>query len=921
MPSQKRTNATPPPCDDATWALMHALPDAAILIDTDGIICAVNEAAAKNLKTTTADLAGTSLYDASPPDTVSEQKRRIDEVIRSGKPLRTEGVREGKRIDHSIYPIFDDGGTKVTRLVVVTRDITEYRRVKEERQRLLKQVKEQARTFNGILSSSDDRIYVFGRDMRYTYVNLPGARAFGMAPKDIVGKTWKELGLPLEPMRRVIALGDMVFATGRPQTEELQWNGADGEMLFYECIHTPIFNARGEVESIVSTFRNITERKRAEENVERAAKFPEENPNPVLRLSAEGEILYANKPGQKLLDDWDGTAGGTAPQPLRDATIEALSRQVHETIEVEVNSRIFEFFVISVTDAGYVNIYGQDVTERKRVEEAVAKSEEKYRELVERSNSIILKMDIDGIITFINEFGQRFFGYSEEELVGCHVVGTIMPKTETGGRDMRALVDDFITHPAKYQENVNENITKNGRRVWVSWTNQAIYTEDALTGILAVGNDITELIRAEEALKQAHEELQDEIEERKVAEEELKVTTEELQQARNELERRVVERTQELLVTNEALLAEIEERERVEKTLLQRTTMLELANDAIIIRDVNDCITYWNRGAERLYGWKEEEVLGKVIHELFQTMSPEPLDVTTQALYRDGGWVGELTHRKRDGSPIIVASSQTVYYDTSGVPLATFEINYDVTERKQAEAKITRLNRLYTVLSKINEAMWRVREPKKLYEEACRIAVEDGLFRMAWIGKAEPDTHLVKPVAYWGFEEGYLDSITISVKDIPEGRGPTGTALREGRYVICNDYEHDPRLQIWRAEALKRGYRSSAAFPLKIGTRTIGALSLYADEQHFFDDEQILLLKQLADDVAFAIEFMEREEELMHRGEMLDLANEVIMIIDLDDTITYWNKGAERLYGWIREEAIGQMYTQVPTDRVSSILR
>ena len=113
--------------------------------------------------------------------------------------------------------------------------------------------------------------------------------------------------------------------------------------MFYECIYTPIFNTRGEVESIVSTFRNITERKRAEEKAESLARFPEENPNPVMRLNSEGMILYANKPGRKLLDGWDGTAEGTAPQPLRDATIEALSNQVHKTIEVEVRSHVFEF--------------------------------------------------------------------------------------------------------------------------------------------------------------------------------------------------------------------------------------------------------------------------------------------------------------------------------------------------------------------------------------------------------------------------------------------------------------------------------------------------------------------------------------------------------------------------------------------------
>ena len=238
----------------------------------------------------------------------------------------------------------------------------------------------------------------------------------------------------------------------------------------------------------------------------------------------------------------------------------------------------------------------------------------------------------------------------------------------------------------------------------------------------------------------------------------------------------------------------------------------------------------------------------------------------------------------------------------------------DITERKQAEAKITRLNRLYTVLSKTNEAMWRVREPKKLYEEACHIAVEDGLFRMAWIGKAEPDTHLVKPVSYWGFEEGYFDSITISVKDIPEGRGPTGTALREERYVICNDYEHDPRLQIWRAEALKRGYRSSAAFPLKIGTRTIAALTLYADEPLFFDDEENQLIKRLADDIAFAIELMEREEVLIAERDRLETVTKNVTaglaIVSREYRTVWVNKVLKQAYGEVEGKLCYEVYNR-----------
>ncbi len=120
---------------------------------------------------------------------------------------------------------------------------------------------------------------------------------------------------------------------------------------------------------------------------------------------------------------------------------------------------------------------------------------------------------------------------------------------------------------------------------------------------------------------------------------------------------------------------------------------------------------------------------------------------------------------------------------------------------KHHEQKITRLNRFYSVISKINETIVFTRDINKIYSESCRIAVEEGLFRMAWIGLVEPHSNLVKPAASWGFEEGYLDAIRISTEDIPEGRGPTGTAIREGRHVVCNDIEKDPGMHPWREEA------------------------------------------------------------------------------------------------------------------------
>lgn len=204
-------------------------------------------------------------------------------------------------------------------------------------------------------------------------------------------------------------------------------------------------------------------------------------------------------------------------------------------------------------------------------------------------------------------------------------------------------------------------------------------------------------------------------------------------------------------------------------------------------------------------------------------------------------------------------------------PVATFN---DITERKQTE-KSTRLSRLYGVLSKINEAIVRIREPQKLFEKVCRVAVEDGQFEMAWIGLADHDTKRIKAVAKYGDDEGYLDSIHISLdKDTPEGQGPTGIALREGRVHVNNDTENNPAMKPWRNEQLIRGYKASASFPLLIENQTIGAMTLYAKKVNYFDDEEIQLLKSLADDVSFAIESADIERQRLQATEELRRARD-----------------------------------------------
>ncbi|HUY03901.1 MAG TPA: EAL domain-containing protein, partial [Rhodocyclaceae bacterium] len=187
----------------------------------------------------------------------------------------------------------------------------------------------------------------------------------------------------------------------------------------------------------------------------------------------------------------------------------------------------------------------------------------------------------------------------------------------------------------------------------------------------------------------------------------------------------------------------------------------------------------------------------------------------------------------------------------------------DVTLREENEKRIMRLSRLYAVLSGINAAIVRTRARQELFDEACRIAVEQGGFRMAWLGLLDADGITVTPVARAGVEEGYLDNICLTaVEDAPDACQMVARALREKVEVICNDIGSDPQMARWREEALRRGYRSVAVFPLQVGDQVVGLLLFYASESDFFDKEETDLLTELAGDISFAMDNIEKEQRL-----------------------------------------------------------
>ena len=178
----------------------------------------------------------------------------------------------------------------------------------------------------------------------------------------------------------------------------------------------------------------------------------------------------------------------------------------------------------------------------------------------------------------------------------------------------------------------------------------------------------------------------------------------------------------------------------------------------------------------------------------------------------------------------------------------------DITERKEREARLETLNRTLKALGSSGKAMMRATDEPSYLRDVCQVIVKDCGHAMVWIGYAEQDpAKTVRPVAYSGFEEGYLETLKVTWADTERGRGPTGTAIRTGKPSACRNMLTDPKFAPWREEATRRGYASSLVLPLVEAGAAFGAISIYSREPDSFSEDEVNLLTELADDVAYGI--------------------------------------------------------------------
>lgn len=366
---------------------------------------------------------------------------------------------------------------------------------------------------------------------------------------------------------------------------------------------------------------------------------------------------------------------------------------------------------------------------------------------------------------------------------------------------------------------------------------------------------------------------------------------------------------------------DITQRKQIELQAQQYEKIVQSSVDAIISKNLKGFITSWNNGAEKIFGYSEKEMIGQHIIAL----SPPELEHEEDSILskiQQGELVEsfDTTRVHKNGERIQVSIAISPILDHEGKIIGASSVARDITAHIQAQQHIKRLSQLYQALSEINQAIVRMEREEELFPLVCRCAVELGGLSMAWIGLLDQKTLEVNPVAMHGNNLEYLDNLNLTAdKNRTEGQGPAGTALRENKFVVCNDISQDDLILAWKDKIIASGWNSMCASPIARGDKPVAVLCVYHTEINAFDKEIITLINEMTADITFALNNFDRELQRKAAEESQKLAasvyaasGEAIIITDVNRKVIDVNPAFCDITGYSKEEIQG---------KITSILR
>lgn len=316
-----------------------------------------------------------------------------------------------------------------------------------------------------------------------------------------------------------------------------------------------------------------------------------------------------------------------------------------------------------------------------------------------------------------------------------------------------------------------------------------------------------------------------------------------------------------------------------------------------------------NRAMVEHYGYTEAELLSMTMRDVWFSPITRSEEILRQKQSAFESFNIRRRHRKKDGTSIDVdISSCPIMFDGVDARLVSAS---DVTLRLRAEEELARVSRAQRMLSTCNEVLIRANLQQNLLEEICRVAVEIGGYCGAFVGFARDDaSQSIELLASAGVvpEAPPRDALPSWSELTVRGRGPAGRAVRSGQAIFLRDIRLEVDSALPRKDALLAvGIRGLICLPLREGQRTFGVLYLFAAEVVEFSSDEIMLLQQLADDLAFGIANLRVQATVRNQAALLDKAQDAIIVRAMNGRVLFWNRSAERLYGWTSEEALGKI--------------
>ncbi len=341
--------------------------------------------------------------------------------------------------------------------------------------------------------------------------------------------------------------------------------------------------------------------------------------------------------------------------------------------------------------------------------------------------------------------------------------------------------------------------------------------------------------------------------------------------------------------------------EELQQLTLRNEMILNSAGEGIYGTDINGDIVFMNRAAQDMLGYTMADVIGKNSHQLFHHTRADGKPYPTEACPLRKSLAHGESYRgidevfwTRDGRMFPVEHINTPLVN-QGTVVGAVVVFRDITERKQNEEALHRLNRELRAISDCNQVLVRAEDEQTLLNDICRIICDEAGYRMAWVGYTEHDeAKTVRPVAWAGAEDGYLATVNVTWADTERGWGPTGTAVRTEASAYIQDFTTDPKAVPWREDAVLRGYRSSIALPLKDeNVHTFGALCIYSTEPNVFTPDEIQLLEELASDLAFGVTTLRVRAERKQAEEALRDSERRLTEAQRIAHIGYWERDFE----------------------------